>query len=76
MTGATCRSRDQRNQDPGFTRWSLINYPSHVQGEFRCMPHPQTYRDCAALSRLKCTQSRVGISTYVKTPYPLFNTTR
>ena len=37
-----------------------------MQGEFRYMPHPQTYRDGAVLSRLKCTQSCVGISTYVE----------
>ena len=43
-----------------------IGGPSHVQGERRCMPHPQTYRDCAALSRLKCTQRCVGICTYVE----------
>ena len=45
---------------------SLSVDPSHVQGACRCMPHPQTYRDGAALSRPECTQSCVGISTYVR----------
>ena len=29
-------------------------------------PASQTYRDCAALSRLQCTQSSVGVSTYIE----------
>ena len=40
--------------------------PSHLWGECSCKLHSQTYRACATLSRLECTQLCVGISTYIK----------
>ena len=40
-----------------YTRYFVMGGPlSQLQGGRRCMPHPQTYRDGATLSRLKCTQ--------------------